>query len=166
MVELFANCGKSDDQQQVRGSDRLLCMIARRFIESTDNDGTWRSIGSTDDDGGDVTAEEEEIWSLSFSRWCNPDYTLRIEECITFIDMFNGISNSFQRDTLFLLSPAHALASPLQQLDWNNVNIDTVRFVRINEKFTANLIHSFELLGSLFLSTNGFDTLQSCLTNK
>lgn len=66
-----------------------------------------------------ITAEEEEIWSLQFSRWRDPGYELRIEECEIFLRMLNCIGDSLLTDTLFLLSPAHGLAKPLQQLDWS-----------------------------------------------
>jgi hypothetical protein len=78
-----------------------------------------------------LTADENEVFSLSFARWRASSYALRLEECLFFMRIFNLISNSLKCDTLFLASPAHGIAHPMRLLDWSaNIDADMVSLLK------------------------------------
>ncbi|KAF8508399.1 hypothetical protein JB92DRAFT_2832400 [Gautieria morchelliformis] len=53
----------------------------------------------------DLTAEDLAIWSADCSRWDNPEYWLRIEEMMVFVEMFNSLSTACGLHTWFCISP-------------------------------------------------------------
>lgn len=78
------------------------------------------------------TATEKTFFSHEFSRWHDPSYMLRIEECEILISLLNATSDALKLATLFLPSPANGIADPLRQLDRSiDVTEDVVSLVCI-----------------------------------
>ena len=61
--------------------------------------------------------EDLSIWSPDCSHWANPQYWLRIEEMMVFVDCLNSLSITCGFCTWFCIAPGNAatLASALQQ---------------------------------------------------
>ncbi|KAF8478765.1 hypothetical protein JB92DRAFT_3279574 [Gautieria morchelliformis] len=53
----------------------------------------------------DLTAKDLAIWSADCLRWDNPEYWLRIEEMMVFVEMFNSLSTACGLRTWFCISP-------------------------------------------------------------
>jgi hypothetical protein len=117
---------------------------------TTSSKSAKRPAPDANPDSGILSREEEEVWSLNLTRWCEPHYTLRIEESHIFIAIFNAISDALKRDTLFLSSPAHGLAQPMRMLDETcDISPDTVSALSSNN-FTPSHINLLSYVLAIF----------------
>lgn len=62
-------------------------------------------------DSSALELEDQVLYSLDFTRWSNPSYELRIEECKIFLSCLNSSIMADDSGILFLLLPQHSTTS-------------------------------------------------------